>query len=358
MSHIRLKRLVSPNCGRFLPAMAYVSPCYAAAPIYFDLAGLIYWAAGLIALFLVLLTTAIASKNRAVKRICSIGLIGYLVVPALIYLNWHRVRGPNESWTLFTNESIEKEVAGAPIFWKLCSESSSNKSAVIPITGFRILSKESSYLYQARGYQSPIDFYAAFEARKLSAHTLVDAIQMEIKLEKLPVIFEFQDAHGAWKRSFFDSNSEKLVTEDASESVASHEIVFEQVKTGYERKYAIYGVSISVTDLSSKAIVAMNVGFTHDLYWGAHNHYRLLPRGHRCGYPEEENFVGTWLASLVRSPASGTASPYDPYRPRPVVIDEVRHWSGKTTPNPAINDSRTAQPVIPPYLSLKVAPDR
>lgn len=256
------------------------------------------------------------------------GLLGFVVIPVLLYVDGRRIRNPDETWTLFS-EWTEKQKVASPVFWKFCEERSFNKSSVLPVSGFRILSVKSLASSSARGYPSPVDFYASFSERHADANSLVEAIQAEIRLEKLPIIFEFTGEDGKWKRSSFDAGLERLVTMDAHELVASHGLVFEQVATGHEKDFTIYGVSISVVDLASNMVVAKNVGFTRDQYWGVHNHYSLLPRGDRCGYPDEDNYVGVWLSSLVRKPIPGATNHYDGFSRRPEVVDEDMHWSSR-----------------------------
>ena len=256
-------------------------------------------------------------------------LIPNPISAALYQVEKQRIRGSNEPWTLFLDERAAKESIASEKFWGMCRDLSYNKSAILPISGFRILDMKASALLPARGYLSPIDFYAACEERRASAHSVVEAIEREIEMEKLPMFLEFKGNDGVWRKSSLDNSNGKLVTVETNEAVASHGLLFEQISTGYEKEYTLYGVSISVIDLATKQVVAENIGFRRDVYWGAHNHYRLIPYGIRCGYPEEDNYVGAWLSSLIRKPAPETINPYDGFTRRKVVIDEDRHWSDK-----------------------------
>lgn len=249
-----------------------------------------------------------------------IGAIAYTVEK-------HRIRGPDEPWTLFTDVNSERETSLVAGFYQLCKELSFNKSEIIPVSGFRLLKTNPLTTFSARGYPSPIDFYSSFSSRKARANSTVEAIQVAIAVERLPFFLEFQDKAGAWKRSSFDSSLGTIATVDASDLRASHGIVFTQIPTGHENQYSIFGVEISVIDLTTNKVIARNVGLVSDTYLGAHNRFSLIPNSNRCGYPVEENFVGSWLVSLARPNPVGSIDPYDGYTKRVMVTDENRHWA-------------------------------
>lgn len=241
----------------------------------------------------------------------------------------HRIKGPNDSWTLFTDLRRERENALISGFYRLCNELSINESQLIQISGFRILKKNSLASLPARGYPTAIDFYSSFSSRRAQASTVVEAIETAIASERLSVVLEFQE-EGVWKRSSFDPNVGRIVRSDAVDLVASHGMVFTQIPTQHEDRYSIYAVEIGVIELATGKVVARNVGLVQDTYLGAHNRFALLPDSRRCGYPIEENFVGSWLLSLTRPHPAGATDPYDGFSKRPPVTDEDRHWSSRS----------------------------
>ncbi|UXH79790.1 hypothetical protein [Roseateles amylovorans] len=212
-------------------------------------------------------------------------------------------------------------------FQNLCENLSSNTSALIGATGFRILHIHAAPTLPARGYASAIDFYAAFSAGKLKVASAVEAIQIAIASEDLPISLEYQDAKGQWKRSQFDRTTGQTTVSDLSESTASHGIIFTQVLTNLERDFAIYGVEMSVIDLGTQEVVARNIGFARDVQFGIDVGRSLIPAPQRCGDTDEVNFVGSWILSLVRPYPAGSPDPYDPSRTRPVISDMQRHWA-------------------------------
>lgn len=249
-----------------------------------------------------------------------IGAIAYAVEK-------QRIRGPDEPWSLFTDVNREKRDSLGSGFYQLCKKLSFNKSELIPVSGFRLLKTNPLATFSARGYPSAIDFYSSFSSRNVRANSTVEAIQVAITVERLPLFLEFQDKAGAWKRTSFDSNLGTTTMIEASDLRASHGIVFTQIPTEHENEYSIFGVEISVIDLATNKVVARNVGLARDTYLGAHNKFSLIPDSSRCGYPEEDNFVGGWLVSLARPNPVGSINPYDGYTKRVKVTDENRHWA-------------------------------
>ncbi|MDA8522941.1 hypothetical protein [Acidovorax sp. NCPPB 4044] len=214
-------------------------------------------------------------------------------------------------------------------FNRLCDELSINESQLIQISGFRILKMNSLASFPARGYPTAIDFYGSFNSSRKRAVTVVEAIETAIASEGLSAILEFQE-EGVWKRSRFDPNVGRTVKSDAVDLVASHGIVFTQIPTQHEDRYSIYAVEIRIIELATGKVIARNVGLVKDIYLGAHNRFALLPDSGRCGYPVEENFVGSWLLSLIRPHPAGSTDPYDGFAKRQPVTDENRHWSSRS----------------------------
>ncbi len=120
------------------------------------------------------------------------------------------------------------------------------------------------------------------------------------------------------------------MTQDVDQSLASHTISFEQVITGYESNYRIYGVTMTVRDVTTNTVVAENTSLAKDLYYGFHNRYSLIPDSRRCTYPEENNYVGAWLTSLIQERDPLRNVPYDGYdnRRRPELI----RWAESCNP--------------------------
>lgn len=218
---------------------------------------------------------------------------------------------------------------------ELCREISQDKSGLLPVSGYRILEKKNLEHSTVPGFSSAIDFYASFQSRNANAYSVVEAIQTEISLERLPIFLEFQSLGGSWKSSSFDFKLNRLVTIDVQNPTASHGLVFEQIPTENESN-AIVGVSITVVDMASGNPVAKNIGLVQNPHSRTGNQPTLFVGQERCGYPAEENFVGAWLSALVRKYPAGTTSPYNQFRNRIDVPEESRRWAGNqcTMPTP------------------------
>ncbi len=259
-------------------------------------------------LFVALLIIVATTKVKALRIFAILGLSAYVVLPIVYSIDAHRIRPKNESWTLFTNERQQIEQQIWPTFRSLCEKVEAlNIESKIDVTGFKILDiKPLSYSNaQARGWDSGIDFYAGEIIEK---NTFVSLPIIENLKKTLPKyiktgFIEYKNKNGLWERFYLDTNKN---SEQEKNTSASHGIVFEQIFTGYEKKYTIFQVSISVYDLQNNKLVARNVGLMHDVYWGAHNNHQLLTLHGDENYCKRvpDNFVAYWLSSLANQDKS------------------------------------------------------
>lgn len=208
--------------------------------------------------------------------------------------------------TLFTNERQQKLDAIYSTFTSLCmnAEALSYKS-VMDVTGFRVLDiKPLRYSNaQARGWSSAIDFYAGeiIEGNRLVSLPIMENLKRTLPKYMKKGFIEYRNKDGSWER-FGLGGDGSTESKDTSNTPASHGIVFEQVFTGYEEKYTVFHVSISVYELKTNRLVARHEGLMHDVYWGAHNNSRLLTLHGNENYcrRQPDNFVAYWLSSLVK----------------------------------------------------------
>lgn len=234
------------------------------------------------------------------------------------------------SYTLFSDDQVRYMSETGRAWLRSCRDLSYNKSKISPVSGFRLNDAKPIGSLSARGYDSIFDFYAAFNSRKYRSASVVESIQIELLTQRLPIFLEFESKEGRWRRSSYDPATGKLVTQDVNQSLASHTISFEQVITGYEDSYKIYGVTMTVRDVATNTVIAENTSIAKDLYNGFHNRYSLIPDSRRCTYPEENNFVGAWLTSLVQERDPLRNVPYDGYDngKRPELI----RWAERCSP--------------------------
>ena len=292
-----------------LAVLSLLSPLSnAAAPLYFDLGGLILWGLFLVVLFIVLMVIVAMAKTKAIRIFAIIGLLGYVVVPVSCSVEAHRIRAEGEPMTLFTAENQRKENEIFRTFDSLCTnaEALSYKS-VMDVTGFRVLEiKPLRYSNaQARGWGSAIDFYAGetVEGNRSVSLPIMENLKRTLPKYMKKGFVDYRNKDGSWERFSLGSDS-TTDSKTISSIPASHGIVFEQVFTGYEEKYAVFHISIIVFELQTNRLVARHEGLIHDDYWGAHNNYRLLTRlGGYCR-SEPDNFVAQWLSSLVKQEQS------------------------------------------------------
>lgn len=249
-----------------------------------------------------------------------IGVIGYEIEKRTI-------KGPNEGGSIFMDVWSQKEKSLDQGFRQLCEKHSYNQSNILPISGFRILQVIDTHSNPARGFPTTLDFYSSFSSRNAKANSIVEAIQTAIAIEKLPISLEFQDKLGEWKISTLNIINETIETVPTSRLEASHGIIFNQVLTNKEKEFSIFGAEITVIDLATNEVVAKNIGFAKDIYLGAHNRFALIAGSNRCGHPFEDNFVGSWLSSLIRIPVAGSIDPYDGFKKRMPIKNENRHWA-------------------------------
>lgn len=298
-----------------LASLAFFFPplCHGAAPVYFDLVGLIRWGLFAIILFVALLVMVSVAKSRTVKALALLGLSSYVAVPIVYSFQSHKIREKDsESFKIFTQQQQNLSMPATTAFDSLCTNRSLSKGKDLAITGFRILELKSLKESPVRGWNSTPDFFSAFGTGKDAAKSVVDAIEQGILQNHSSVSLEFVEENGSWKRYRFNKEEGLPHLQDANDVQASHGLVLEQVPTGYEQQYSIFGVQINVIELATNQLVAQNIGFIHDIYWGAHNAYSLFPGPlqNRCGYIGEKKYVGggnappnyvaTWLLSLPK----------------------------------------------------------
>jgi hypothetical protein len=210
-----------------------------------------------------------------------------------------------------------------------CRDLSYDKSESLPITGYRLDGMQPIWLLSARGYDTVFDFYASFYGRQYKAASVVEAIQIKILTQKLPIIFEFKSSNGKWKRSSYDSTTNKLITQDVDRPIASHAISFDQVRTGYEGDFGIYGVTMTVRDVATNMVVAENTGVAkgEDRYYDSENQNKVFAGIERCAYPIEANYVGAWLASLAKERDPLRNVPYEGYDDKTYIKSEQVRWA-------------------------------
>lgn len=276
-------------------------------------------------LFLLVLATALVSACAVSDGERALVIIPNPVTMAAHEISKFHVNGKDDrGFRLFTDDQIRYMSETGNAWSYSCRDLSYNKSKIIPMTGLRLEGANFVHSLSARGYDSVFDFYAAFDSRRYHSTSVVESTQIEILTQKLPIFFEFKSQEGKWKRSSYDAGTDKVITQDVDQSIASHSISFEQAPTGYEHSYKIYGVTMTVRDVATNTIVAQNTGIAKDLYNGFHSRYSLIPDSRRCTYPEENNYVGAWLTSLIKERDPLRNVPYDGFddgkRPRPEQI--------------------------------------
>ena len=288
----------------------------AAAPVYFDIGGLLLFGAIAAIVFIVLVVTLARAKSKSTRTLCLLGLASYVVVPIVLSVLSSSARqvprGKYEPWTLFERERSSMDSIVGPKLVNLCARNRVDQSLKHEIVGIRLLEAKHLPEAPARGWVTGLDFFVGgtrvpgridepasiVEALQNSARELRKALEREGS-EIAPFV-EYQTQDGRWKRYEVPVGSPSFAELDAVNVQASHGLRFSQVKTGLERSDTIYAGSIEIVELSTGKVVGRHFSYTSDRYWGAHNHYSLFPSGHCAGLPLGVDFLTHWLEPQMR----------------------------------------------------------
>jgi len=284
--------------------------CLAAAPIYFDIAGLLLYGIVAAILFVVLVVALFRTKSKATRTICLLGLLSYIVVPIVLRRPSYQVQEKGASWTLRERERSEVASAAEVLVVGLCQKNAVEIPSPEVVVGLRLLEEKPISELGARGWPTGLAFFVGGTNAKGSDNpsSVVEGLKNSMRQlfatskrdgKGPPPFFEYQSADGQWMRYAVKPPAVYYVEEEARAVEATHGIRFKQHPSGYEETYKLYAGSIEVVNLLTKEVVARHFSYAHDRYWGAHNHYSLFAGEHCKGLPLGEDFLTNWLRPLV-----------------------------------------------------------
>ena len=134
--------------------------CLAAAPIYFDIAGLLLYGVVAAILFVVLVVALFKTKSKATRVICLLGLLLYVVVPIVLLRPSYQVQEKGASWTLRERERSEVASAAEILVVGLCQKNAVEIASADKVVGLRLLEEKPIPEFGARGWPTGLAFFA------------------------------------------------------------------------------------------------------------------------------------------------------------------------------------------------------